>query len=101
MSPGRYAAPRAGSESQIASTSVSHVLNSRIRHANDVALAPATTSATHVELYRSPTASELEPLDLPEPAIALEALIRLLVHKKVFSLADLIEELERLKAAHT
>jgi len=40
-------------------------------------------------------------MDIPEPSIAIEALARLLLRKGVVTRAELIEELDRLKAAQT
>lgn len=89
--PARYAAPHAGIESQSAP-------NPPMTSARGPAhIAPSP----HLEIYPAPSASELGPLDLPDPAIALEALIRLLIRKRVFSVAELLDELERLKAAQT
>ena len=83
---GRYAAPHAGAPSQKTAAPISY--------------APAS-SAAHLETHQSPSATEFGPLDLPDAAMALEALVRLLLRKKVFSLSELLDELERLKAAQT
>lgn len=57
-----------------------------------------TGSVARRELHHAASAAELGALDLPEPSIALEALIKLLVRKKVITTAELLQELERLKA---
>ncbi|MDE3110385.1 MAG: hypothetical protein KGL02_10645 [Acidobacteriota bacterium] len=44
---------------------------------------------------------ELGPHDPPDPAIALDARVRLLLREKVFALAELLKDLERLKMAWT
>jgi len=55
----------------------------------------------HFEIRSSPSAAELGAMDIPEPSIAIEALVRLLLRKGVVTRAELLEELERLKATHT
>jgi hypothetical protein len=80
----RYAAPHAGTESR------------RIPPSAPGRSAPADRAV----FYPAPAASELGPLDLPDPVIAIEALVKLLIRKNVVSLAELLEELERLKATH-
>lgn len=92
--PARYAAPHAGNESQAAP-------NPAITSARVPAPSAPIAPGTRLEIYPSPSANELGPIDLPDPAIALEALIRLLIRKRVFSVAELLDELERMKAAHT
>jgi PilZ domain len=99
--PARYTAPHAGAGPQSPAPTIPRAPSSRASHASDSAPASAAGSTTRFELYQAPSASELGAADLPDPAIALEALFRLLLRKKVFSLAEIIEELERLKAAHT
>ena len=90
-----YSAPRAGVEPQAVPRGPSpQVPGTR----ESVATPPP---ATRLEIHHAPSATELGPLDFPEPAIAIEALVRLLLRKKVISLAELLQELERLKATQT
>jgi PilZ domain len=44
---------------------------------------------------------ELGALDVPDLAIALEAIVRLLLRKQILTRAEIVEELERLKASQT
>ena len=60
----------------------------------------AQNDAERFEITQSPTATELGPFDLPDPSIALEALLRLLLRKGTVTRAELLEELDRLKTAH-
>ncbi len=93
----------------------SYIRNPRQKSVADAAPAPNSgmaarepqTAATRAEadtrfaIYRSPETNELGSIDLPEPAIAVEALARLLIRKKLISLAELLEELEALKTAQS
>jgi hypothetical protein len=90
-----YSAPRLGTEPQAAPRAP----GSQAPGARESAPAPAP--ATRMEIHHASAATELGPLDLPEPAIAIEALVRLLLRKKAISLAELLQELERLKATQT
>jgi hypothetical protein len=91
--PARYAAPHAGTQSEGAS-------NTGAMGGGGTGPNAPPSAATRFDLYHAASAMELAPLDLPDPAIAVEALIRLLIRKRVFTVAELLEELERLKAAH-
>jgi hypothetical protein len=93
----RYGVPHAGPEPQIAPASRAPAA----REPGVRESAPAPAPVNRLELHRAPSAAELGPSDLPEPAIAIEALVRLLLRKKVISLAELLEELDRLKATQT
>lgn len=44
---------------------------------------------------------ELSALDVPDPAIAFEAIVRLLLRKKILTRAEISEELDRLKTSQT
>jgi PilZ domain len=88
-----YAAPRAGTEPQARAPS------SQVPDARESA--PDRAAATRLEIQHAPSAAEFGSIDLPEPAIAIEALIRLLLRKKIVSLAELLQELERLKTTQT
>jgi len=44
---------------------------------------------------------ELGALDVPDPAIALEAIVRLLLRKQILTRAEIFEELDRLKTSQT
>ncbi len=90
----QYAAPLAGAEPQAAFPS--RAPNPRAPAARGPAPAPAP--ATRLDLQHGASGLEFGPFDLPEPAVAIEALVRLLLRKKAISLAELLEELERLKA---
>jgi hypothetical protein len=92
-----YSAPRAGAEPQAASAR--RTPSSQAPGARESA--PPSAAATRLELQHAPSTAEFGPIDLPEPAIALEALVRLLIRKKVISLAELLQELERLKTTQT
>lgn len=91
----KYAAPRAGAEPQ--SAPAFRAPSSQTPGARQ----PAPGPATNLDIYHAASGAELGPIDLPEPAIAIEALARLLIRKKVISLAELLEELDRLKATQT
>jgi hypothetical protein len=99
--PVRYAAPQAGSAPRNATPSIPHIPKSSVACAAEFAPSLATPSGTRLELYKGPAAKEFGPADLPDPAIAIEALVRLLIRKGVFSPAELQDELERLKATRT
>jgi PilZ domain len=95
-----YTAPHAVAPPQIPAGGP-HRTPSRTQDLREAAPISTTASAPHFELYQSPSAAELGPLDLPDPAVAVEALLRLLLRKGVLTRAELLEELERLKAPHT
>lgn len=90
-----YPTPHAGAEPQAAS------VRSAIRSQAPSAVESAPAPATLLEIHRTPSSAEVGPLDLPEPMIALEALARLLIRKNFVSLAELLQELERLKTTQT
>jgi hypothetical protein len=92
-----YSAPRAGAEPQVASPP--RPPGSPVSSARESA--PAAIPATRLDIHHAPASAEVAPVDLPEPAIAIEALVRLLIRKKVISLAELLQELERLKTTQT
>jgi PilZ domain len=71
--------------------------------ANETASRGSTPQKTEprFELRSSPSAAGLSAMDIPEPSIAIEALVRLLLRKGVVTRAELVEELERLKATQT
>lgn len=71
--------------------------------ANETTSRPSTPQKAEprFELRSSPSGAELGTMDIPEPSIAIEALVRLLLRKGVVTQAELIAELDRLKAAQT
>jgi PilZ domain len=89
----RYAAPHAGSEPQ--NVSAPRAPSSQVPGAR------MSAPAARLELQHAASPAEFGAIDLPEPAIAIEALIRLLIRKKVVTLGELLQELERLKATQT
>lgn len=95
----------ASHQNRSAATSPDPVVAANLRapsHAADESTShPATPQKTapQFELRSSPSAAMLGAMDIPEPSIAIEALVRLLLRKGVVTRAELIEELERLKAA--
>lgn len=95
------AAPHAGMQLQDPGASVPQPSNSRMSPARDSISAAPANGGTRFELYQTPSAVEVGPFDLPDPSIALEALVRLLIRKKMFALSELLEELDKLKATHT
>ncbi|MGH9738116.1 MAG: PilZ domain-containing protein [Candidatus Acidiferrales bacterium] len=99
--PAKYAAPHAGIQPQDQRASIPQASNSRAPSARISVPAALGNGETRFELYQTPPAPEISPLDVPDPATALEGLVRLLIRKNVFSLSELLEELEKLKATHT
>ncbi|MGA9885258.1 MAG: PilZ domain-containing protein [Candidatus Acidiferrales bacterium] len=97
--PGGYAAPHAGTPPQSPTPSAMQAAGSGAPRSPEPVL--SVNSGARFELYQTPSAFEIAPLDLPDPAIALEALVRLLMRKNAFSLSELLEELDKLKATHT
>ncbi|MGH9716945.1 MAG: PilZ domain-containing protein [Candidatus Acidiferrales bacterium] len=61
----------------------------------------ADNSEQQFELRHSSSAIELGTFDLPDSAVAIEALVRLLLLKGTITRAELFEELDRLKSART
>jgi hypothetical protein len=72
--------------------------------------AKSSYAASHGEIQAEPQPApaapaepnfELGALDVPDPAITLEAIVRLLLRKKLLTRAEIFEELDRLKASQT
>ncbi len=93
-----YAPPRtSSSESPLAAAPQT----SSRANASRVAPSPPSPIEPEIQLHRSPADIEFGALDVPDPAIALEALVRLLLRKKIITRAEILEELDRLKASQT
>jgi len=69
--------------------------------ANRNLASPTNAAEQHFEISPAAAGVGIEISELPDSAAAIEALVRLLLRKGVVTRAELIEELDRLKAAQT
>lgn len=70
-------------------------------HYARLAAPDAALSERTFDIQHSPAEMDPGALDLPDPAVALDALVRLLLRKKILTRSEILEELERLKASQT
>lgn len=92
-----HSSPHAGSQREIPDAAGSRMPSSRTNYPHDI----SPLSGASLDIHSSPSAAELGPFDFPNPSTALESLVRLLLRKGILTQAELLQELERLKAAHT
>lgn len=87
----------AGARSEIPIAAASRMPSSGTNYQHDT----ASLSEPDHQIHSLPGAAELGLFDFPNPSTALESLVRLLLRKGILTQAELLQELERLKAAHT